>query len=382
MHDLILVGGGLANGLIALRLKMLRPSLRLLILEREAAPGGNHTWSFYRRDLSPGQLDWLRPLVAHSWPGYEVRFPGHHRRLDTGCHSISSARFQEVLRDMLGASIVCGADVQDLTATGVRANGKLLQAKAVLDGRGHAASHHMRYAWQKFLGREVMLEAPHGQALPCIMDATVAQEDGYRFVYTLPLGPDRMLIEDTYYSNGPALDAVRARAGIDAYAAARGWKIAAVTREESGILPITLSGDIDAFWREPARQLPCSGLRAGLFHATTGYSLPCAVRLADRVARLDTFTPPALRALIHDFSVEQWRAQAFMRLLNRMLFFAGSPAQRFRVLQRFYTLPQGLIERFYAGRLTRFDEFRILAGKPPVPVLPALRAAVWTGGQA
>ena len=34
-----------------------------------------------------------------------------------------------------------------------------------------------------------------------VMDATVPQEDGFRFVYALPLDPDRVLVEDTYFSD-------------------------------------------------------------------------------------------------------------------------------------------------------------------------------------
>jgi len=79
------------------------------------------------------------------------------------------------------------------------------------------------------------------------------------------------------------------------------------------------------------------------------------------------------------FSVQQWRRQGFMRLLNRMLFYASPPLQRYRILQRFYTLPQQLIERFYAAQLTWFDQLRILTGKPPVGMLPAFRAAIETG---
>ena len=30
--------------------------------------------------------------------------------------------------------------------------------------------------------------------------------DGFRFVYTLPLSPTELFFEDTYYSDGPALD--------------------------------------------------------------------------------------------------------------------------------------------------------------------------------
>ncbi|WP_229425703.1 lycopene cyclase family protein [Massilia sp. Se16.2.3] len=42
-RDLILVGGGLANGLIAWRLRTLRPALRILLLEASGGIGGNHT---------------------------------------------------------------------------------------------------------------------------------------------------------------------------------------------------------------------------------------------------------------------------------------------------------------------------------------------------
>jgi lycopene beta-cyclase len=47
-----------------------------------------------------------------------------------------------------------------------------------------------------------------------------------------------------------------------------------------------------------------------------------------------------------------------------MLFRAAEPAQRWRVLSRFYGLPQPLIERFYGGRTTRGDAARILCGRP------------------
>ena len=46
-----------------------------------------------------------------------------------------------------------------------------------------------------------------------------------------------------------------------------------------------------------------------------------------------------------------WRARGFYRLLDRMLFRAAAPAERYRVLEHFYRLDPGLIERFYAGAL-------------------------------
>ena len=61
--DLILVGGGLANTLIALRLAEIQPSLDVLILEQDPDIGGHHTWSFHGSDLTPEQHEWMKPLV-------------------------------------------------------------------------------------------------------------------------------------------------------------------------------------------------------------------------------------------------------------------------------------------------------------------------------
>jgi lycopene beta-cyclase len=69
-----------------------------------------------------------------------------------------------------------------------------------------------------------------------------------------------------------------------------------------------------------------------------------------------------------------WKQRAFFRMLNRMLFLAAVPDQRWRVLQRFYRLPGGLIGRFYAAKLTPLDKARILFGSPPVPVTKAMWA--------
>jgi lycopene beta-cyclase len=69
-----------------------------------------------------------------------------------------------------------------------------------------------------------------------------------------------------------------------------------------------------------------------------------------------------------------WKERAFYQLLNRMLFRAAPPEDRYRVLEHFYRLPEPLISRFYAGRLTRLDKLRIVSGRPPVPIGKALAA--------
>jgi lycopene beta-cyclase len=201
----------------------------------------------------------------------------------------------------------------------------------------------------------------------------VPQLDGYRFVYSLPLTPTRLLIEDTYYSDTPDLEPQLLVSGIHAYAVQQGWKIASTVRQETAVLPITLAGDFNAHWQTMGLELPRSGLRAWLFHATTGYSLAFAVRLADAIASHAVHRPDDLKSapvarLIHAMSARAWDNQAVFRMLNRLLFIAATPAERVRVLERFYTLPQPLIQRFYGAELTTADKARILIGRPPVPM--------------
>ncbi len=146
--------------------------------------------------------------------------------------------------------------------------------------------------------------------------------------------------------------------------------MARVASEEEGVLPVVLGGDIDAFW-EAGGAVARSGLRAALFHPTTGYSLAEATGLALAVTGAD-LEARSLLELTRGRSTALWRRSGFLRFLNRMLFRAALPEERYRVLRRFYTLSEPLIERFYANRPKLADKVRLLAGRPPVPVGRAL----------
>ncbi|ORM61843.1 lycopene cyclase [Pantoea rodasii] len=380
-YDVILVGAGLANGLIALRLRQQQPQLRILLLESHAHPAGNHTWSFHQDDLTAEQLTWVQPLISYRWPGYQVRFPQFRRNVSGEYCSISSADFVQRLYDAVGSDLWTASPVINVTPTQVTlADDRVLHAAVVIDGRGLQHTPHLQLGYQAFVGQEWQLAKPHGLTQPILMDATVDQQQGYRFVYTLPLNADRLLIEDTHYINQPTLTESVARQNIADYAKAHHWPLSLLLREEQGSLPITLSGDIDTFWQQQRGQ-PCSGLRAGLFHATTGYSLPSAVALAEMIAHTLPCDAHTLSQRIEAFAREQWRTQRFFRLLNRMLFLAGRPDQRWRVMQRFYRLDAGLVSRFYAGQLRLSDKARILCGKPPVPIGEAVRALMMTSSK-
>lgn len=372
-HDILLAGAGLANGLIALALRQARPDLHVTIIDRAAGPSDAHTWSCHDTDLSPEWLDRLRPLQRGRWSGQDVRFPRHARRLSTGYGSLDGAALMGAVADA-GVRILWDSPIAALDIDGATLeSGRRIDAQAVLDGRGAEPSPHLVVGYQKFVGVEIRTDAPHGIDRPVIMDATVTQQDGYRFIYLLPFAPDRILIEDTRYSDGGDLDdEALARASHD-YARQQGWT-GTELRRERGILPIALAHDPEAFWEERLTTPPPVGLRAGFFHPVTGYSLPYAAQVADIVAGLQgPITTATLRGPIRDFALARARQDRFLRLLNRMLFRGCAPDRRYTLLQRFYRLPQPLIERFYAGQMTLADKLRIVTGKPPIPLGTAFR---------
>jgi lycopene beta-cyclase len=374
MTRVLVVGGGLAGGLLALRLAA-RRGVDVTVLERAPGLGGTHTWSFHATDLDPETSTLVAPLIERSWDGYTVRFPTHERRVGLGYSSIRSRALETAVRAACPHGVVTGADAVELTASGARlADGSWISADCVVDARGPTPARP-RGAWgyQTFLGCDLELERPHGLREPILMDATVPQVGGFRFVYVLPWDERTVLVEDTCYG-GPELMRESSRARIAAWARDRGWTVRRIVREEEGALPIPLSVRFDDAWEEGAAA-PI-GVRAGLFHATTGYSLPWAARLAGSIAALPRLDTAAVAAHVRALAEREWRRHAFFRLLNRMLFDAADDEARYVVLQRFYTFPDRLIARFYAGHLQWWDRVRLLSGRPPVPIARALRAAV------
>jgi lycopene beta-cyclase len=365
VFDYVLVGGGLQNALIALAVLAARPTARIALVERGLRIGGNHLWAFHAGDVSLPARAFIEPLVVHRWPGYDVAFPGRARRLDAPYEAVSSAKLDEVVRRSIARSpnaiALLGSDV---TAVGEHrvelADGRVLHATAVIDARGpdrFAAGAATGY--QKFLGLELELETSSGFDRPLLMDARVPQTDGFRFMYALPLAERRLLLEDTYFSSSAELEPGRLREAILAYAMAAGFRVARITREETGVLALPL--------RAPAMRQAGSPLLAGYaggwFHPTTGYSFPIALRLAELLASAapDELFGPRFAAL----AAEQERQARFAVLLNRLLFGAFQPADRWNALDRFYRLPEPTIRRFYALRTNSGDRARILCGRPP-----------------
>ena len=384
--DVIFVGAGLANCLAAARLRLSHPHLKISLLEAASdLTRLRRTWSFHSEDFTvqgaTALLSWLDQFQPICWRGYDVYFPNLERHLHGEYRSIRSDLFFAKIHKLLGEVIELGQRVESIDGASGQvhlADGSLRKAAVVFDGRGDHPKRPYRCAYQKFVGLEVETKDEHGLTVPRLMDATVAQIDGFRFIYVLPIGPRRLLIEDTRYSNDAAIDRNQFCNEIHRYALKQGWSIERVLESESGCLPIPLHSKMRPDLGD-GRQLSI-GLRSGLFHPVTGYSILFASLFADWLARQDWQNPSLLPKLIRQRQSRFWRKTQFFRRLNNMLFLAAPPQLRYLVLQKFYTRPLGMIQRFYALKMQWRDYVSLFSGRPPVRLSDGLRAFFTSSG--
>lgn len=376
--DIALCGGGLQSGLIIAALHGSKSTARVALVERNTI-GGNHTWCFYGTDLSPAMQRYVAPFVVRRWNSCEVRFPGHRRILNTPYAMITSTKLRSEVFRMVATrdnSVIFEQTSIDTLDTAVLrlSNGQTLSAHTVLDARG-AAAVNGPCGYQKFYGEEITLSEEHGLTSPIVMDATVEQCDGFRFMYVLPLTTRSALFEDTSFSNGPELDEQERHQRIATWLQKNGLKAITVDRCERGVLPMPMStASLTRLQRQKkTTHLQKGGYRGGWFNPSTGYSLPLAAELAEIVATTPLVNLPlAITAATH---IRRRRAR-FCYFLNRLLFQWYRPNTRRNIFERFYRLPKATIERFYSMRLLPIDKIRII---PVGLVFPSRKSNRFTG---
>jgi lycopene beta-cyclase len=364
LFDYVLVGGGLQNALVASALARHRPEARVALVEAAARLGGNHVWCFHALDVPESAGAFVEPFVVRRWPRYLVRFPEYARTLDEPYAAVTSDSVHEhtsALAQHGQLELFLDQAAKRIEPGSVElASGVVLRASTVVDARGpERFAHREAIGFQKFIGLELEVEPETTPLEPVLMDCTVEQVDGLRFFYVLPLAPGRVLVEDTYFSDGPELERPTLEAGIRDYAERAGLVVRGVARTEQGVLPLPARAPV---LPANASGLVHAGYQGGWFHPTTGYSFPLAVRLAELIA---TTSARELPERIGELSARTARQQRFASLLNRMLFRGFAPGRRYGAFEHFYRMPAETVRRFYALSLTPSDRIRILCGRPP-----------------
>ena len=360
-YDCVIVGGGLHGSLAALALSHHKPAVRVAVVESGDLIGGHHLWSFHADDAPDAAAPWLSPLVQFEWPSYEVRFTGHRRVLQHKYRTMTSEALHEAMTEASETrDVFLGRTATECSDhTVLLDDGTALHSEIVIDSRGLAKEQSfIGSGFQKFLGTELLLSSDHNITTPILMDASVQQIEGFRFMYVLPFGPRRLFLEDTYFCESPSLDEAALEHRIRTSGLALGLENDGIGRRETGDLPMP--------WQAQPRvsQMEISlGVRGHWYHPATAYSVPCAVSTALAVASASGRDDLLVRL---DRLQKKHEQQArFARFLNLLLFRCFAPEQRAHVFERFYRLPEETIRRFYALEMTISDRIRILSGRPP-----------------
>lgn len=376
-HDLIL-GSGLAGSLWALRLKQLWPQRKILVVDACPKVCDEHIWCCFESDVPESLKSWFQPYVSHQWPAYKVQFSEKTQVYQSPYWAIR----ERDLRQKLSLEVeVLYEDSVVVRDSGVFLNsGQAIAFERVFDARGWSQSRvdqrGQNSAFQKFVGIEFEFDQPTSVTEPLVMDATVDQIDGYRFFYVLPWSDQRLLVEETFFSLESGLDFEEAKTRICDYVHQNFGSQYKIVRSEHGCLPLV--------WQRPQVSESESvlndknetvalikiGAAAGWFHPVTGYTLPILLQALHHCLSNAQGAESAL--------CSQFRVQAQSRFyywLNRMLYFATQPERYREVFSHFYRQPLKRIERFYSGRLSRWDQLQILRSPPrAVPIGRAVSA--------
>ena len=374
-YDIVIVGGGLSGSLLLNALQVRHPHLRYLLIEKSARLGGNQTWSFHNADLPESAKSWLQPLITKSWDKYEVDFPDYSRSFETQYHCLTPDDLEDKIWTRFPRSIRLNEKVTDIKIEDscrlTLQSGHQISAESVIFARGWDMPEEP-VAWQKFVRLEVELTKPHGLESVVLMDATVQQIDGFRYFSILPMSPTRLIAEDTYFSHHTGLKTDRIEQEISHYLEKHHWETSRIIRKEKGILPLIMS--IPKKLHQEYPEIPRIGAESGFFHPVTGYTVPTLLRQIDAITENSNLTMASIKKALARIEVDAKSRLKHYRLLNRMLFRAAEPLERYKVLSHFYRMPDSLIQRFYAGEINLFDQVRMMIGKPPVPIRKAYQA--------
>ncbi|GAB3829139.1 lycopene cyclase family protein [Hymenobacter jeollabukensis] len=373
-YDYLLAGGGAAGLSMAYYISQ-EPRLqgkRVLLLEPAAKDQNDRTWSFWTDQPTPYDAvlaaEW-RQLAFRS-PRFSAVLPLRRYRYCT-LRGIDFYRFVQAALAARPAQFTrVPAHVEELTNTpgGVRARTSAgeFTARYVFDSRPPqpVPRPDRRYLWQHFLGWEVETDFDAFDATtPVFMDFTVEQQRECRFVYVLPFGPRRALVEYTLFS-GQLLPPAEYEAALRQYLAtmlaSRPYR---VVETETGAIPMT----DHPFPARDGANIVNLGTRGGRVKASTGYAF---LRMQQQAARL-TEALATTGTLPADLTGDQWQFRFFDSLLLDIMQRRGE-GTRDIFAELFQRNPVERILDFLDERTTWPENLRVMNSVTPWPFLRSI----------
>ena len=337
---IIILGGGFWGGLLAWRLKEALPGVSFKLYAENSVLGNHQNCSFRQSDCE-NTFEWLSPLIKRSWGQHHIKCKGFEKWVTDPYHLIESKHFHESIAAKLGEDLVLNNSISTELA--------LASGSFVIDTRN--ICHYKKTAYRKWMSLEVELQEDHYLIAPVVFDSSVEQNEKFRHLYYLPIDSRRLLIKDFWIAQNKKIDADEMRKELQFIMRLKGWKIKRILTEDFGLGEFPVSSPVI---RQEGRVINL----AGIFHDTTGCSIPAASRLIDRMTQT-SFRFGELKEVVKNFRNEEEADRKFFRFLNSQLLVENDA----RVFEAVYSQPYPILERFSKGRLNLLDRPRITLGR-------------------
>lgn len=370
--DIAILGGGCAGLSLARRLATSPVAGRIVVLEPRETYTDDRSWCFWA-----GRTHANAHLVARSWPRW--RFSTQSGASVT--HELAGLRYQyvrsldfyddarEQIERQAGAHLENGTHAHNVSKVAshyrIDTDQGALTANAVIDTRP-LSDDSPALLYQCFLGAEVThpRRRPEEVETVGLMEAMHTDANGFKFLYVLPLAPDRSLVEITRFTRC-RVDPKTLNDQLTAEIGRLHGSETEVIRTEAGVLPMGLTHSVP---RPAGPQHIFAGLPGGALRPASGYAFQRIQAWADKCAALIASghnvighpPEPKIRALM-----DRTFLHALCAHPERSADFFMAMARRLR--------PNAFV-RFMSDTATVGDKIHVVTALPPAPFLKA----AWT----
>ncbi|WP_369797468.1 lycopene cyclase family protein [Nocardia sp. CNY236] len=320
--DLIVCGLGPAGRALAHR--ALAHGLAVAVVDPAPQRRWTATYAVWTDELP----NWLAPDVVATTVARPMAWGRHEHRMDRPYAVLDTVRLQSSLQ-LSGARVIADRAVEIARERVTVASGATLTARRVVDARGLARAPTR--AEQTAYG--VIVDASLCAGLdPLFMDwrtdngAPIGAPAS--FLYAVPLGQGRMLLEETCLAGRPALSGSDLRARLDHRLRCRGIPRTGEDSVEHVRFPV--QGGHPSAYR--------FGAAGGFLHPATGYSVGATLLAADDMA-MGRQVWPATASVVHQLRKAGLRALLAIPPQDLPLFF-----------DTFFTLPPATQRAYLSGR--------------------------------
>lgn len=347
----------------------------ILILDQKSEFADDRTWCFWDVEPTP-----FSHRAIKRWNSWTLHTPGNTVEQRTTSHPyqcLTAADFYAAALEQIAShtnvTLRLGESAEGYKEyageTFVKASQSTYTARYVFDGRGlppgslvfEEARRRATWVPQKFLGLRLRSREPVFDPERCtLMDFSVSQERGLRFVYVLPFSEREALVENVYLSEAE-ISADGHRSELEDYlAAAYGLSSEdyVVDDEESGYIPMT----DHTFPRKLGDRTYSIGMLGGQTRPSTGYTF----------LRIQRYCRALAESVVAGDSVPGRIEATRYKLLDKIFlrFMKEHPEKCPGVYRRMFEgLPPDTLVRFITEKSSLLDDLRLVLAMPKAPFM-------------